>query len=197
MLAGQRRLLELFERAAKGDAAARSRYARLREVLEALCRDLKPYLRAKPTETFSLALLVFDDATCKLRFVAATFSDPDRLEFETFAPGEGCAGYAFEKCRYLLYHPDRDEIGYYLRPAERHGSTSLEPQEFLITMPWVYPSGVSETSAIIVGVIAVGSQAVDSSLAFLFDLPEDKQRSVVGNIQGLITELANDILESE
>jgi hypothetical protein len=160
-------------------------------------------------EVLDLALLVFDEegvvsqeeaASRKLRFVAATFSHPAKLDAECFAPGEGCAGYTFERGSYLLYHPRRDEIGYYIQRGERGGSNGLESQEFLVTMPWFYPNTPEKTSRVAVGVIALGSQTVDSALAGWFGLPEPEQRLKVGYmgyIQGLITEIANGILMSE
>jgi len=194
-LAGKARLLKLARNAAAREPQAVARYSSISLALVELARYLKGMVRGPEDETLDLSLMVFDEDCQKLRFVAATFGDIAELVEQTFVSGEGCGGFAFEKVRPMLYHPRRDEVGYYILPEEL-GARVLDPQECLLSLPWLYPSeeALADDTKVTVGV-NVGSQAMDSGLVELFDLPEEVRSNTILRLRELTTEFANDILE--
>lgn len=190
---GKRQLVEIAR------AAGRSRepYGRIRKILDVLAQDLMSKLSppgrgSRRTDELDVSLMVFDELTKRLRFVCANFGEVTELVNETFVSGEGCAGFAFEKARYVLYHPARDTVGYYIRPEERRAEgqlSALPAQDCLVSLPWIHPSGI------VVGVVNVGSQWADSVLLQLFDLRATEQQRAMETLQALTNLAANGILE--
>lgn len=135
------------------------------------------YPAGDPDEQLSISLCVLDDRDPKcaaLRFVATNVGAIGDLLDETLVPGEGCAGFSFEKQKTLLYDKDRDEVGYYISPEEmaedRGEPTTLKPHTFLFTVPWVAAGSVP------VGVLSIGSTCRFSRLLQVFDLDDESQK---------------------
>jgi hypothetical protein len=108
---------------------------------------------------------------------------------ETMLPGEGCAGFSFEKQKPLLYDGERDEVGYYVTPQEmeqdRGTPTTLQPHTVLFTVPWVAVGDVA------VGVVSIGSSCRFSRLLRVFDLDDDKQKAEMDRLVDLTGSLGD------
>ena len=160
-------------------------YQRVRGNLEALARDVARKLAPgapAPVETLDVSLMIFDDDENLLRFVCEAPGDIARLVEEALIPGEGCAGFAFEKIRPALYHPARDTVGYYISRQERmevEGTTGLTDKQCLLSLPWI------EGSGIVVGAVTIGALRKDSVLLSLFDVPAEQQEKTIGILQAL------------
>ncbi len=177
--AGQRKLLEAARGAATRDPVAQAHYAQICGLVDVLAKELQQQLGAR--EELEASVMVFDEAALKLRIVAANFGHIDELARVELISGEGCGGFSFEKVRTLLFHPSRDSIGYYIRAAEyaavKPGAGALVDQDYLVTIPWLYPAewpADPSLQKLVVGVVSIGSRKVDSRLARLFDLGNDE-----------------------
>jgi hypothetical protein len=160
-------------------------YQRIRGNLEALARDVAKKLAPgaiTPGEELDVSLMIFDHQDNLLKFVCETPGEIARLMEESFIPGEGCAGFAFEKVRPVLYHPATDTIGYYISRQERmevEGATELTDKECLLSLPWIDESGI------VVGAVTIGAPKKGSVLLKLFDMPARRQEETIGLLQAL------------
>jgi hypothetical protein len=111
---------------------------------------------------------------------------------EAFIPGEGCAGFAFEKVRPVLYHQATDTIGYYISSQERmetEGTTGLHDKKCLLSLPWIHDSGI------VAGAATIAALQEDSILLSLFDLPAKEQQEKIAVLHALTGLALNGILK--
>lgn len=190
---------------AAGMAAKKSEnptYPSLNRHLDAFLLDVeKRYAVCDPREKLTISLAVFDDEKSVLRFVATNDGSISDLFDEAFVPGEGCAGFSFEKGKVLFYDRERDQIGYYIAPEEaarQSGkSTKLQAHRVLITVPWIDRQGIPDgLPGIPVGVLSIGSSSDFSRLLNVFDLSEEEQeREVKKQLLNLTASLGKVIIE--
>jgi predicted MPP superfamily phosphohydrolase len=153
-------------------------YRYIVKLLGAFLNDVKEsYPEIDAQEQLDISLLVFDDAKSALRFVASNRKPIAELFEETFMPGEGCAGYSFERNRVLFYdHAIAGSRYWYITPEEvskeRNASTSLFEQNVLLSIPWA-----DEHTGVVMGVICIGSGSKYSRLLHIFDLSSGEQQS--------------------
>jgi Calcineurin-like phosphoesterase len=152
------------------------------KLLDAVSMDIaERYPQTQAHEKMDMTLFVFDDfgdEQSALRCVA-TNADPRSMSTlfqEFFLPGEGCAGFSFEKNCVVFY--DRAvsaNTWHYITPEElqksRGKATGLMQHEVLITVPWIDLSGTT------VGVLGVGSATKCSRLLRIFDMVESEQKA--------------------
>jgi len=143
----------------------------------------KRFLPTASGEVLDVSLFVMDDREGVLRLVAKSEPEHPEAYAATLYPGEGCAGFSFEKQRVLFYDAERDALGYYLRPEELRdakgaGPDALMPQNLLITIPCVY-EGVP------VGVVSIGSQSGYSRLLPIFEKDGPGQEQEAAFLYGL------------
>jgi hypothetical protein len=133
----------------------------LKAVIDPLVRDIDRKMGADQ-EDLRLDVMVFDEAAKRLKFVYSTAED---LPSGDFYSGEGCAGVAFEKARCIVYHPDRDPLGIFIRREEwippRHSGDPV----VLICFPWIHES-------LVIGVVNVASHLRKTKFLSLFDDPQ-------------------------
>jgi hypothetical protein len=171
--AGKAGLLRILDGAARGAREETARFESSTGLLNLLARDIAATLRFPESESLELSLAVYDSGTKKLRLVCANNGEPRRIQARTFAPGEGCAGFAFEKARVVLYHPRRDSVGYFISSQEwdagkdvaAAGDSAARNERVLLCIPWVTPENI------MLGVVSLGSRRPDTQLARLFDEP--------------------------
>lgn len=165
------------------------------ELLTAVLEDvMQNYPQTEPDEKLDISLLVFDDEQSVLRFVATNTGSITNLFQETFVPGEGCAGFSFEKNSVVFY--DRAvsaNTWHYITPdeisKERRGPTALIQHEVLITIPWI-----DDETGITLGVIAIGSMSRCSRLLNIFDIQEGQQEEEKTRLINLTRTLGKAIL---
>lgn len=176
----QGELLEIARGAADRDPAVLDRYECIVAPLRALADDFIKICNL-PNETVDVAAMVFSNEDAKLYTVCATYGQIPQLFAATFSAGEGCAGFVFEKVRPLLYHPARDDIGYFIRPGERAENESglLQPS-VMLCFPWI-------EAGIVVGVINISTMKPDTDLLRLFDLnaEADKENQLMQGLAGM------------
>jgi 3',5'-cyclic AMP phosphodiesterase CpdA len=134
----------------------------------------KRYAETAPGESLDISLAIFDEQASVLRFVVANFCPINQLFDETLMPGEGCAGFSFEKSRVIFYSRARDSQGYYIdhdevEQALGRRSFLLKP-EVLISIPWLVPG-----HDIPMGVITISSNSPTSRLVRVLDLSSQNQ----------------------
>lgn len=193
--AGKARLIAAIEGAVEvADDSRDQAYQRLALPLTVLEKELAVQLRLKRQERLALSLMIFDESCQKLRIVCANFGSLTELAKVRLVSGEGCAGFTFEKARPLLYHPSRDTIGYNIRAEEyaraKEGRGTLVDHRYLVSVPWFYPPPSSrrlEDQRMVVGVLNIGSDRIDSGLARLLDLGDADPQSQLAEL----TELQN------
>ncbi len=194
---GARNLVRLGRQVVAGDPRARRTYEKIVEALMNLASFLTQpdvLLQPKSSELWDLSLMVFDDEAKRLRCVALSFAELESLFDTVFVSGEGCAGFAFEKTRTLLYHPPKDKIGYFIESAEwSDGPGRLIDQSCMISVPWVYPGGRGPN--VTVGVLNIGSRQADSQLIDLCDLGEDAWREKTRTLTALTAGRGSDIID--
>jgi 3',5'-cyclic AMP phosphodiesterase CpdA len=158
--------------------------------LQQIVRGLeKQYPASAPDEELGASLMVTEPRATgarharRLRFVATTIAGLPRLFPEAMFPGEGCAGFAFEKRRVVFYNGISDELGYYISPdelardrankaADGRSTCGLRAEQVIFAIPLV-----DSVSGLSVGVISIGSQSPASRLLRFFGLsPEDQAR---------------------
>ncbi|HTA47397.1 MAG TPA: metallophosphoesterase [Bryobacteraceae bacterium] len=175
----KKRLLEMAAGAAP-DAAAR--WSRGTAILDALAGALGSVLATM--EHLKVSVMVFDETSNRLQNVCANTA-ADEMSKGEFASGEGCAGFVFEKTRFLLYHQSRDPIGYFIRPGEAEELPGLEQAEVLASFPWIYSPGADQP-LLVLGVVNVSSFDPVTDLLALFDLPEEKCKALMKEMHELI-----------
>ncbi|HXP70778.1 MAG TPA: metallophosphoesterase [Candidatus Dormibacteraeota bacterium] len=143
--------------------AGRQLFEHVRSVLEKLANDLNSRLSG-PSETFKVTLMVFEKNSRRLKFVATNMGD---LPTADFYSGEGCAGYAFEKASSIMYHPERDDIGYFIHPGESGDEGRMEEPVVLLSIPWVHDS--QDQQQIVVGVVNISTKLRTTKLLGIFD----------------------------
>jgi len=188
------RLIGMARDAMKGPSPSPA-YQGTVELLTAVLEDvMEKYPRTEPHENLDISLLVFDDEHSVLRFVVTNTGPITDLFQETFVPGEGCAGFSFEKNSVVFY--DRAvsaNTWHYITPdeitKERRGSTALIQHEVLITIPWI-----DDETGITVGVIAIGSMSKCSRLLHIFDIQEVQQKEEENRLINLTKTLGLAIL---
>jgi len=193
--AGRQHLIDLGNRVVAKDKRAVATYQKILQALDNIAIFVKQHdvlLQPKSSETLDLSLMVFDDATKRLRFVALSFAELETLFEGGFVSGEGCAGWAFEKTRVVPYHPGTDDAHYFIDPEEWATGELIE-QECMISVPWVYPGGEGPNTT--VGVLNIGSRKPDSELIAFLDLGEDEQAAKGETLMALTTKAGSGIFD--
>jgi hypothetical protein len=103
-------------------------------VLKDLATDANSILGG-PGEDFHVTVMVYDEGTRLLKPVCANFAP---LSEAAFFPGEGCAGFVFEKTRSVLYHAKRDQVGYFIHQEEWPTGEEIGEPVVLASFPWIY-----------------------------------------------------------
>jgi len=177
--AAKERLLALLQ---PMDQAVKDRWNLARSILDSLARALAATIAIN--EALHISVMIFDEHSNRLRTVCSN-TEPERMPRGEFASGEGCAGYVFEKTRYLLYHRSRDPIGYFIRPGERPEMRGLQEPVVLASFPWIYSSGPGQP-LLVLGVVNVCSFEPATGFLALFDLPADEQNARMKDMHTLI-----------
>jgi len=177
--AAKERLLAL---APPASPQANERWSRARAILDSLARDLAYSVQI--AESLHIGVMVFNEASNRLRTVCSN-TEPERIPTGEFASGEGCAGYVFEKTRYLLYHRERDPMGYFIQPWEWPDVPRMEEPVVLASFPWIYSPGPDQP-LLVLGVVNVCSFEPATELLTLFDLPEEKYTTAMKRMQDLV-----------
>lgn len=172
-------------------------HAHTRRSLLHMAQDVAAPLQViDPGEILDISLSITEDDTGLLRFVAASTPLPE-LYAETLYPGEGCAGFCFEKGRVLFYNRSLDDIGYFISGDElrrERGRTALRDYETLIAVPWI-----DRESGLSVGVISIGSTSTSSRFLPIFDMPsraQEGEASRLLELTGAFAELLEDGVSS-
>lgn len=186
--AAKERLLALAKQA-KSDSNVSAQWLRARAILDELVGDING---DTAPEELHVSVMVFDDASQRLRFVCAN-TDPRKLPTGDFISGEGCAGFVFEKARNLLYHPARDALGYFIHSNERSDLTQAQEPAVLMSFPWIHNIEDSR-KPIVMGVINVSSFVSTSKFLPLFSLPGPQKDQVMDKFQRLVTMAARRLL---
>lgn len=162
----QESMCRVARETAEGDPEASAEYQLLVDLLDTLAEDFTALCNLR-NEELNISAMVFRQEESKLYTVCANYGQIGEMLKEPFEPGEGCAGFVFEKIRPVLYHAARDTTGHYIDPGERpECGAGMIKAEVLFCVPWVQ-------DGIVVGVVNVISQKKNSGLLRLFDLPED------------------------
>jgi 3',5'-cyclic AMP phosphodiesterase CpdA len=174
-------LIQTARTSAEQGASLPAHEAILKGLNEFLLIVNKRYPQVVANEQLNISFAVFDDEYSTLRFVAANFLRISDIIEETFSPGEGCIGFAYEKKRVVFYNRKHDPLGYYISPEERSkeagkSSSPLIQDEVLLAIPWVDETGV------VMGVINVGSSQKNSRLLRVFELNETEESSILINL---------------
>jgi Calcineurin-like phosphoesterase len=154
------------------------RFAQVQAILSSLENDINTIVYG-PQESFHVSLMVFDVKCQRLKFVG---TNRDKLPNGDFYSGEGCAGFAFERVASILYHADRDKMGYFIREAERGDQSNSQEPIVLASIPWVHVSG--DDRPMVVGVINISSALKNTKMLQLFDKPEAAVR-ILQDLQNL------------
>jgi len=155
----------------QGVAAYQNILGHLRTFLEGVSAR---YSETAPGESLDISLAIFDDKASVLRFVVSNFCRITELFDETLMPGEGCAGFSFEKGRVAFYSRARDSQGYYIdhdevEQALGRRSPLLKPQ-VLVSIPWLVPG-----HDVPMGVITISSNSATSRLVRVLDMSSSNQ----------------------
>jgi hypothetical protein len=206
----QRTLLELAASAGRdsGDPAVRARWDTVRAILGTLAGDISKVIHSR--EKLRITAMVFDTDSRHLKFVC-TNMEPQEMPSAAFFAGEGCAGFAFDKVRSLLYHAAADDIGYFIREKEWVGAglegNPMSDPVVLASFPWVHkPPGAER--GLIVGVINVSSRESQTALLQLFDDaqgqagsgakgddPQDQATPIIKSLEALVNLAATGLLK--
>ena len=174
---------------AQTDPLARADWNRARSTLDALASEINQTLPPVNNELLRVSVMVFDKSSQRLRFVGSN-TDPHELPAGDFISGEGCAGFAFEKLRCVLYHPAKDTLGYFIGNAERSSSLGPDPV-VMASFPWIYDYAGGQ---IPVGVVNVSSLNPASKLLPLFDVQEPRKVALMRALQELVAQSASQLL---
>jgi hypothetical protein len=159
--------------------------------IEKTTDELKTKIRSiisKDDHKLKVSLMIFDDERNQL----VTIWPPEMREKLTLYSGEGCAGFAFEKVRSVLYHPSKDPHGLFIRSAElQDGSDQTDPA-VLLSFPWVHAATNVKGINKVVGVMNLSTVTKTSGLLSLFDDPE--RAAVMQKIQNLVTESGREMM---
>ena len=182
--AAKARLLALAGKASSKDRQARSAWGSSRKILEDLGGDINRRI-AGPEESLQINVMVFDEPETeqRLRFVCSN-SAPDELPKGDFYSGEGCAGFAFEKAQYVLYHPARDELGRFIDEREPPAPKESVKHVVLACFPWLHDPNDDERR-LALGVVNVSSSKNTTKLLQLFDMDETESEKVMKQLQDL------------
>lgn len=188
--------LVIIAQKSRQDQAARSAWNQARSILDNLVSAINGALPPNSSEALRVNVMVFDEASNRLRFVCAN-TEPDELPLGEFFAGEGCAGFVFEKGRCLLYHPKRDPLGYFIHQREWAKPEDIEEPVVLASFPWIHkPQDVQRPY--VLGVVNVSSAVPNSKLLQLFDLTPDLQKTFVENVlQELVNVTARELFIME
>jgi hypothetical protein len=175
----KQKLLDVATAAKQG---VRKEWNRARVLLDRLVSDVNQILNralaVSGKEDLRMNVMIFDDASQRLKFVCVN-ADPSELPEYDFISGEGCAGFAFEKVRYLLYHPARDPLGYFIHKNEGHIPANAGEPVAMASFPWIY-------KRLAVGVVNLSSSARTTKLLKVFDMQTDQQQTVMAELQDLV-----------
>jgi 3',5'-cyclic AMP phosphodiesterase CpdA len=182
----------LLEMAVSRHSAGLQLFKQVRSILISLKNDLNSAV-AGPSEEFDISLMVFDEHCQRLKFVGTNTGD---LPVGDFHSGEGCAGYAFEKASSIMYHPKRDDIGYFIHSAERTDDGQREEPVVLLSIPWIHAS--KDQQEIVVGVVNISTLYKTTKLLAIFDAPDkgDKLLSLQALANLWAQKLLFDIIQS-
>lgn len=200
----QLQMLQFAGKVRDRDPEIQAEWNRQRSVLQSIGRDVNNFLDAlsgKPRtspaalEDFRLSMMVLDDQdqdqASALRFVC---SYPEEAIKGEFYPGEGCAGFAFEKGRHILYHQKRDKIGMFIHRYEQRGDAQGEEPVMLASFPCLYPSGKGGRP-IVIAVMNISSLVPATKLLRLFDADERQSAGVIRQIQAVVNYAAVKMLK--
>jgi hypothetical protein len=178
-------LLKMARAAAGGAGDDKTKYDSIAAPLRALAGDIAKIRNLR--ETLDVSVMVFRTEDARLYTICANYGSIAELLKETFATGEGCAGFVFEKIRPILYHSSRETIGYFISPDELPGGgAGLLKPAVLLCFPWV-------EAGIVLGVVNVSTQKEDSDLLGLFDLPKEESQRAIEPIQQLVRQAAKNL----
>lgn len=133
----------------------------LKGFVESIEKELPPL---DPREKITAQLSVFDEAALRLRTVATSEGHSISPAAWRPATGEGCAGFAFEKSRIVVYDRRiKDPVGYYIEADEYDSDPrpSRTRREVLVAIPWVVDDKVP------IGVLNLSSSSPASRLTRL------------------------------
>ena len=176
--ATRQKLLEIASHASTTHAAP---FAKVKAILRDLASDIDSKIPGPP-EQMAVSVMVFDEASQRLKFVGTTSTDLTAVDFMS---GESCAGFAFEKARSTLYHAEKDLTGYFIHPKEWPEPGKLGEPVVLACFPWFY--GTEGGRRLVAGVVNLSSMVKTTKLLSLFDMPEGEQ----GAKMKILEELAN------
>lgn len=179
--AAKDRLLAMASRA-KSAPVSSADWVRARSILDDLVNDINA---STAPEALHVSVMVFDDASKRLRFVCAN-ADPQDLPTGDFISGEGCAGFVFEKARNLLYHPARDALGYFIHSNEWSDPKQIQEPTVLMSFPWIHNIEDSQ-KPIVIGVVNVSSFVSTSKFLPLFGLARPQKDEAMERFQRLVT----------
>ncbi|HEX4593630.1 MAG TPA: hypothetical protein VH157_05125 [Bryobacteraceae bacterium] len=183
------RLIRIAQ-AAPTDSTAHADWERIRSKLEALTAGINSVLPPANSEPLHVSVMVFDKTSQRLRFVCSN-TDPEKLPLGDFISGEGCAGFAFEKLRCVLYHPEKDSDGYFIRNEERTISGLGQDPVVMASFPWIYSHGHGQ---LVVGVVNVSSFVPTSKFLPLFDTQDPGKVALMRQLQELVAQTASQLL---
>ena len=150
------------------DPQAADDLKRAQSILVALENDVNRILGG-PQEQFDISVMVFDESAQRLKFICSNMAGPAPGDLWA---GEGCAGFAFEKARAILYHPKRDSLGYFIHRDEWIGGGQMQEPEVLACFPWIH-SLPGDPRGLVVGVVNLNSFNQQTKLLKLFDNPDN------------------------
>jgi hypothetical protein len=177
------RLIDMAMTAAS-DRKAAAQWGRASAILVELASDLSQMIGGHG-EKLDINVMVFDEASRRLRFVCSN-SDPQKLPSGSFYAGEGCAGFAFEKARYLLYHPARDPLGFFIHRHEWPSEAEQVPElAALASFPWIH-NPEDDERRLVIGVINVSSTRSTTRLLGIFDATEEQKAHKMKTLQDLV-----------
>jgi hypothetical protein len=172
------------------DASARADWQRIRARLDTLTAGINSVLPPAGSEPLHVSVMVFDKTSQRLRFVCSN-TDPEKLPLGDFISGEGCAGFAFEKLRCVLYHPEKDSLGYFIRNEERAISGLGQDPVVMASFPWIYNHSHGQS---VVGVVNVSSSVPTSKFLPLFDTQDTRNVALMRQLQELVAQTASQLL---
>jgi 3',5'-cyclic AMP phosphodiesterase CpdA len=145
-------------------------YDQVDRLASEVIKEIKERYGLSLQEQIDVSLSVFDDLKSELRFVYTSNGKIKDYFKESFTPGEGCAGFSFEKDRVLFYDKGSSNVKYYISPTElnenREVACGLDDYSILITIPLLI-------GGILSGVLCIGSAKDASDLLSIFDKSND------------------------
>jgi|SRR5450759_602694 len=175
--ATRQRLLEV---AMNASTTAAAEFEKVRSILRDLASDIDSTI-AGPPEQLSVSVMVFDESCQRLKFVGTSGK---KLTSANFFSGESCAGFAFEKARYILYHAAKDRIGYFIHSEEWQDPKQLATPVVLACFPWFY-GPENDGRKLVAGVVNVSTMVLTTKLLGLFDDPELERGVKMKRLQDL------------